>query len=346
LKHRYILSDFYFPWITGIFILIILGVVSCADTDHPLPVIPDPELQTITINTSGLATHYYSLGQKKIISSNKITDWDLRFCSQSDKYYIYLNTAKHMRIAKYDGNFQDNINPSKISSWQWDILKDGKALTSLGGWGDFSFTNPKSFGLTYVIDLGYLNYFQEFGYRKITVLGFMDNQYLLKFGLLNDPDGDTIKIEKNPAYNSIYLSLVSTGKVVKIEPPITDWDLVFTQYGFANQVFNNGKVIDTAYQWTDAILLNNEGRQLASDTTKKFDDITFWDAEKYVYSSHIDFILNKWRFYNTATNRYEISGNNIYILKNNKNHMYKIELLSVDKTNPFQTVIGFKVKNL
>ena len=263
-----------------------------------------------------------------------------------DKYYFYLNTAKNMRIARYTGKFSDSIKTRNITNWQSDIMKDGKALTAMGAWGDFSFTNPKSYGYTYVIDLGYLNSVDEFGYRKIEILGCTDNYYRIKYGMLNDIYGDTLKIEKKGDYNNIYVLLEAKAKEVIIEPPSADWDLAFTQYGLYSPVIKDGIIVDTAYSWTDMILLNTTGRQIASDTVKAFDDITFWDAEIYIYANSIDFIGNKWRYLNTVNKRYEVYKKNIYILKTADNHIYKIEFKSVDKSNTRITKIEFKVKNL
>ncbi|MFM9945129.1 MAG: hypothetical protein ACKVQB_07820 [Bacteroidia bacterium] len=319
---------------------------SCEEPKDSITVITDPEFQSIEINANQFATHYYSLGQKKTISSNKITDWDLRFCAQNDKYYIYLNTTKNMRIARYDGNFSDTIAAADIKNWQLDIMKSGKCMSAMGNWGDFSFSNPKSFGYTYIIDMGYINFVNEFGYLKIEVLGFTNGHYTLKFGLLNDPNGDTIAIEKKNEFDYMYLQLLPKAKVVNIEPPSSQWDLVFTQYGLSSQVIKNGTIVDTGFTWTDMILLNSNGRTIAVDTLKEFDKITFWDAEKYIYDNAIDYIGNKWRFFNFQNKAYEVTKKNIYVVKKSDNRIYKIELKSVDKSIPGITKIGFKVKNL
>lgn len=326
------------------YMIILFG--SCTQPDKPPIVIPDPELQSVEINTSDYATHYYSLSQKKIIASKKITDWDLRFCSQGDKYYIYLNTAKNMKFTKYDGKFSDILSPSSFSNWQTDLLKDGKILSSLGSWGDFLFANPKSYGVTYILNLGSVEMVNEFGFRKIQILGFADNAYILKYGKLNDPLGDTIKIEKKSAYNNVYFSFNENGKVVVIEPPLTTWDLNFTQLGISKLVFKDSMVVDTSYSWSDFVLFNDIGRQITCDTIKNFDAITFWDAEKYSYYTSIDYIGSRWRYLDFKLGNYVLSKRKIYIIKDNQNRIYKIEFQSIDKSNPKVTKIGFRIKNL
>lgn len=318
----------------------------CLDPEKPMPAIPEPVLQSIEINTYNQATHFYSLTQKKTVASVKITDWDLKLCSQKDKYFIYLNTAKNMRIARYEGKFSDSIDIKKITRWHTDLMKDGKCLTAMGTWGDFSFASPKSYGYTYILDLGYLNFPGEYGYRKIEVLGFANNTYTVKYGMPDDPYGDTLKIEKKGAYNYVYLKMEPKATEVSIEPPAAEWDLVFTQYGLSTQVIQNGNVVDTAFINTDMILMNTTGRQITCDTVKTFDEITFWDAEKYMYTTAMDHIGNRWRIYNASLDQYEVSKKNIYILKNTKNNIYLIELKSVDKSVPGVTKIGFRVKNL
>jgi len=325
---------------------IVFFLDACVPKEQPLIEIPDPAVQTIEINTENLATHYYSLSQKKVLTSHKITDWDLRLCSQSDKYYVYLNTAKHMRIARYVGKFGDLIKVSTIKNWQSDIVKNGKDITAMGSWGDFSFANPKSYGHTYIVDLGYLNYLQEFGFRKIQILGCSGNFYTIKYGALNDPEGDTIQIEKNNNFNNLFFSFSNNGKIVEIEPPNSSWDLNFTQFGLANLIIKDSLVVDTAFTWTDFIVFNNTQRQIACDTFKAFDDITFWDAENYNYSKAMDFIGNSWRTLFAQPNIYMITDSHNFIVKDSKNHIYKIEFRTVDKSNPKVTKISFRVKNL
>lgn len=332
-------------------IVILIMVLSiflsaCTETEKPMPEIPAPVLQSVEINTNYLASHYYSLSQKKVITSHQISEWDLRLCSQNDKYYIHLNTAKNMRIARYNGKFSDTMHPLNSVKWQMDMIADGKVITGMGNWGDFSFTNPKSYGYTYLVDLGYYTAGNELGYRKIEIIGCTNNQYIIKFGLLNDPLGDTLKIDKKSGFNNVFVLLESKAKVLEVEPPSAKWDLLFTQYGLSSQVKVDGKISDTVFSFTDMILLNNAGRQIYCDSIKSFDKITFWDAEKYTYSSAIDFIGNKWRFYNSSSDHNEVSNKNVYIVKTSDNHIYKIQIRSVDKNAAGITKIEFMVINL
>ncbi len=122
--------------------------------------------------------------------------------------------------------------------------------------------------------------------------------------------------------------------------------MLFTQYGLSSPVKIDGKISDTVFSFTDIILLNNAGRQIYCDSIKSFDKITFWDAEKYTYSSAIDFIGNKWRFYNSSSSKYEVSNRNVYIVKTSDNRIYKIQIRSVDKSNTGITKIEFMVINL
>ncbi len=332
--------------VVNLILVLSIFLSACTETEKPMPEIPAPVLQSVEINTNYLASHYYSLSQKKVIASHQISDWDLRLCSQNDKYYIYLNTAKNMRIAKYNGKFSDTVHQLNLVKWQMDMITDGKAITGMGSWGDFSFTNPKSYGYTYLVDLGYYTAGNELGYRKIEIIGCTNNQYIIKYGLLNDPLGDTLKIDKKSGFNNVYVLLESKAKVVEVEPPSASWDLLFTQYGLSSPVKVDGKISDTVFSFTDMILLNNVGRQIYCDSIKSFDKITFWDAEKYTYSSAIDFIGNKWRFYNSSSDQYEVSNKNVYIVKTSDNRIYKIQIRSVDKRIAGITKIDFMVINL
>ena len=328
-------------------LLVIAGMFSaCGPNENPLVVVPEPEFETIEIDANGMGMHYYSLKDKQVIAALPMNSWDLRICAQTDKYYFYVNTGKNMRIAKYDGKFSDAINVNTISQWQTDLVKNGKILTAMGAWGDFSFANPKSYGFTYVVDLGYLNMAGEFGYRKIEILGCSANTYTIKYGLLDDVNGDTIEIAKSATHNNVFFSFANGGNEVKIEPPASDWDLLFTQFGLATQVLKDSIAIDTTFSLTDMVFLNNTGRQLFCDTLKTFDNITFWDAENYSYSQNVDFIGNRWRYFDSGTNQFVLRKQKVFVLRDLQNHLYKFEFTKVDKSIPGKTRIEFKVKNM
>lgn len=327
-------------------VIFILFHTSCGPEENPQVEIKDPEIQVIEINTSGQSGHFYNLALKKTVASFAMNDWDLKFCSQNDKFFIYQNTAKNMRIARYDGKFSDPISAQSGFAWKKDIVKDGKELTAMGSWGDFSFLNPKSYGYTYIIDLGYINYVNEFGYRKIQVLGCSNNVYTIRIGLLNDTEGDTLKIEKKADLNYIYFSFKNKGHIVDIEPSNTNWDLLFTQYGLSKPIVKDSLTVDTSYSYTDYVILNTNGRVIACDTARNFEKITFWDAEKYNYHSAFNYIGNRWRYLNTSNNNYDLSNWRVFIIRDSKNHIYKIEFLTILKTGSGYTRIEFKIKNL
>lgn len=329
-----------------VFVAGILQLSSCGPEENPQVELNDPEIQVIEINTANQSGHFYNLALKKTVSSFAMNDWDLKFCSHSDKFYIYQNTAKNMRIARYDGKFSDPISSQAGFAWKKDIVKDGKEISAMGSWGDFTFLNPKSYGYTYILDLGYINYVNEFGYRKIQVLGCSNNIYTLRIAQLDDPEGDTIKIEKRPEQNYVYFSFKNKGKVVDIEPSNNDWDLLFTQYGLSKPIFKDSLTTDTSYHQTDYIILNTNGRVVACDTARSFDKITFWDAEKYTYHSIFNFIGNYWRFLDISSSNYKLSPTKIFIIRDTKNHIYKIEFKSVQKTGSGYTRIEFRIKNL
>lgn len=320
---------------------------SCGPEKQPDINIPDPEFQSISINAYDLSDHYYSLSRKKIIKSCKINDWDLKFGAQKENFLVFLNTAKNMKVFKYTGKFSDDLSGYVNAQGTMDILNKNKVQSAIGEWGDFKFENPKSYGYTYIINLGYLNYVNEFGYIKIEFLGFSDNYYFLKYAKLNESGGDTLKIEKKASRNFIHLKFKNNkAEIVDVEPDRNDWDLHFGQYGLSEFVWQDSQIIDTSYSWTDFIWMNPYGRLINCDTNKLYDNITFWDAETYKYISLIDHIGNKYRYLDYRDSKYKLSNKTVYVIKDLKNNIYKIEFMSVDKPQQGLTNIGFRIKNL
>ncbi len=340
--HKLNLSRIFQSGLLGLGLMVFC---SCADPEHPMPPIPEASQESITIDVENLAAHYYNLANRKIVKSNRIVDWDLKFCNGAAKFQIFLNTTKNMNISRYQGKFSDAINLKDLTRWETDVLVNEKMESALGNWGDFAFTDPKSFGYTYVIDLGYLRIQNEFGYRKMEVLGFSNHRYLIRYGTLDDPVGDTVSILKSDNAHYSYLSFNDKAKQVQIEPDIHSWDILFTQYGMTKVSKRQNQTNDTTFSWEDMILLNTNGRTIACDSTLKFDEITFWDAEAYHYSSKQFFIGSSWRFLN-ANHDWEISKFPLYVIKTQGNFLYKIELNSLSKSDPTKTVIGFRIKNL
>lgn len=325
---------------------ILMMLSSCGPEENPQVDFPDPGIQVIEISASNRAGHYYSLAEKKIISDYGINDWDLKFCSQNDKFYIYLNTAKNMQIARYGGKYSDPVSMYATNNWVRDVVKGGKEISAIGEWGDFSYSNPKSYGYTYLVNRGQVHYIGEFGYRKIQVLGCANGVYHLVVANPGDSRGDTLRIEKKPEQKYVYVSLDRVPKVVDIEPPMNRWDLLFTQYGLCKTVALDSTQTDTSYTWTDYVILNNEGRMISCDTARDFNSISFWTAENYTYHNYFNYIGNRWRYLDAVKGRYELSNWKTYIIRDTKNHIYKIQFTSVQKPDQGTTRIEFRIKNL
>lgn len=160
---------------------------------------------------------------------------------------------------------------------------------------------------------------------KLKVLNSNENSYTIQFADFDNPDIKEATIEKDDTYNNVYISLANPNKILVLEPPKQDWDLLFTRY--MERLFDGQDTLD--YSVTGA-LLNPFHTQAAfyeksyHNDSLNFEDLTYDDLNAAEFTSKTAAIGHDWKYYDLETEEYTVLKDKIYFIVDNKGLNYKL----------------------
>lgn len=308
--------------ILGSWLLFLLS--SCRKEELPVPAHNAGNVITSTVSMESNYKWqiYFDLKTNAMVSKNLKTAWDIAFEATTDGYRVILNSSKAMYAANTGNtNFTavtDTIGFS--NNKKFDATSGAPDSTAVGDW--------RTTNKVYIIDRGYSETGSHQGFRKIQFQSVDANKYTIRFAELNGNGDTSIEINKDSTYNFTFLSFTTKSTVI-IEPPKTDWDIVFTQYL---------ESLSTPYLVT-GVLINRYGTSAIMDSLKTFSQITFADVTSLVLSSKADAIGYRWKKYDYSTSTYIIYPQMNYIIKDSEGIYYKLHFIdfydtSGNKGNP------------
>ncbi len=265
---------------------------------------------------------FYDLESNSIIKSNANTEWDLGFACADTTWHIVLNNANTM----FAGNSQ-NTNFEQVTSVDGITMhfdNSGGYIDSLAinNWLNTSGEKPEATGFVYVIDRGYDEHQSHLGYKKVVFQTPENNNYIIRHADLNGSNEQTINIEKDETKNYVCFSF--DNETVDIEPPKTDWTLLFSSY---QTMLYTDEGEATPYL-VRGVLLNPYEVKAVSDTALGFSQITINDTLILNFSTQRDIIGYNWKFYDFDNGLYSIVENMHYILKTQDECYYKLRFIS------------------
>lgn len=327
--------------------MLLTSLSSCFTEEEPvLPLAPHTEVISTHKLTAGQV--YYSLKNQKIVKYNSVEDWDFAFACGEDDYDILVNTARGM--GAYNTTSKDFNATYKYDNYPWVFDKNNgqEDQSCLGTWGDFEFENPQSFGNVYLIYLGVDIQGHGTGIIKFQVTGYEDDTYTIRIGDLEGTVQREYSVQKNDSFNFVYLSF-EQSKVLTLEPPKNDWDIMFTSFTVPlrrPQVAPISFPIAKTHELVDGVLLNPYHRYVAEDTAGNLDDISFFNVESYDYTDSTDFIGRRWYDYSEEEDRYFITPNNTFIIKDEDKNFYAIKFTQLTNDITISSDISFTLKSL
>ncbi|MFT5512263.1 MAG: hypothetical protein ACI8SE_000661 [Bacteroidia bacterium] len=321
-------------------------LAGCFTEEEPILPLPPYTTEISTYKpTNGQV--YFSLKDKKIIKQNSIEAWDIAFSCAENNYEILLNTARGMGC--FNTNSKDFYQDYKNGDYPWlfDRMNGMKNNSCIGGWGDFSFENPQSFGNVYLIHLGLDLSGNPTGIVKMQIEGFIENRYNILIGDLEGKFERHYYIEKNDSFNYAYLSF-ETSDVAFLEPPKNDWDFLITSYVKHKSPRTSPLFFSVTNEFAviDGILLNPYRREIAEQFTHDFDELDFFKAEAYTYTDTLNFIGAKWYQWNAGEKKFNMSKRNTFVIRDEYKNLYALKFTKFRKERTTKNDIGFVFKSL
>lgn len=315
--------------VNTIFILVVtisLLMTSCFREDEPLPpYVSPPGVHTTSANMGPLYGKqlFYDLETDSFIRIIDRDSWDLAFSAEDNQHAIFLNSSKFMRVVNTGStNFSQTFSSA---GWEWRIDNSGgwPDSTAIGEWGNVNQLNVVSNQYVYLIDRGYTANGNVIGYKKLQVIELTNQTYKVRFANLDGSQEQTISLNKDAAYNFLFLSF--TQGIVEIEPPKAEWDLLFSQY--ATPVLQESTGIYEDYS-VNGILLNPYLVTATRCFDKPFSELQYSDIGLYSFSKKRDIIGYDWKVFDFDLSTYIIVSNNCYMIKNVDGDYYKLRVIS------------------
>lgn len=305
-------------------IIIIITFSSCFKEDQTIKLPPTAgELKEGVIALTGTYKYqvFYDLKTNKSVKSNLITDWDLGFSCSDTAWYIILNNSKLMHAGNTFSTDFSAVTSQAGIDMAFDASSGNKDSLAIKDWYYINDILPVSNNYVYVIDRGQDETYTSIGYKKIMFDTPVGNSYKIRYADLDGQNEHTLIIDKDPNLNYVCFSFEKG--IVDIEPPKTDWSLLFTQY--QTTIFDDGTPVPYAVR---GVLQNPYLVKSAQDTTFEFSDISINDTINFEFSSRLDFIGYDWKYYNFNSGSYLVLLNRNYIIYNNDNYFYKLKFTS------------------
>jgi hypothetical protein len=288
---------------------------SCMKNEIPIPKHESGNVIKASVNLESNYRWqaYFDLESNQVVGMNLRTAWDLGFETSPDGFHVILNSSKSMFVYPKLGVTFDEIADTNgfALNRKWDNPNGNIDSTAFGNWK----TQPA----IYLIDRGYSENGLPLGFWKIQIQAVNSLAYTLRFAELGK-EPKTIEIIKDSTYNWSFFSFENEGAQVKIEPPKTSWDLVFTQY---THVFYDQEPV-VPYS-VNGCLLNRLSTFAKMDSSIEFNSIDYAFAFQLGLSNHRNTIGYEWKSF-TGQN-FTTNPKMNYIIQTSEGHLFKLHFL-------------------
>lgn len=335
--------------IAAIACFLILVLQSCIrDNEDPVAVAPYEGI-VMELDSVGGASEPNQVWirlENSEYTHNRRTDWDLGFYSGTE-FKVILNNSTYMAAAKIENvadinsvnstntaELKEKVQVANFDPENASYVDDVKgnfptAYTAIAG-----INATDSENAVYLVNMGKEIYTDPIpngsvitggasrGWKKLQITR-SGNSYKIKYADLDATTYTEKIIEKNPAYNFTYFSMVKNNTVT-VQPEKKKWDLCFTV--FTNLIPGAG-----SYVYSDFVTTNIMGGAAAYQVTapagasaaELYNSFTAAqiDQSKFVTNDQRT-IGGSWRL--VGPNGSTLYGDRFYIVKDTEGHYYKL----------------------
>ncbi len=309
----------------NVFASMIISVVvlsSCfrKETPYPLPekepIGAETKEDNLDLGNQYINQIFYSL-ENGVVKTNAYTVWDLAF-STNDQNEVWMNNGKNILLYLTDAN--DLTTITSVSGldaklWKYD---DNTGLAGKSGLG-FIDNNTH---LNKVIIAKITNNI----YYKFIIKESNATAYVINVAALDGTTGTEYTIPKDNTVNFVYFSF--TDGVLNIEPPKTDWDIMFTRYRYIYKGYNQDGS-DLLYLVTG--VLSNPYNTLTAGDSVVFRDYNTFNKDSIASMQlvpNLDNIGWNWKTVDINTGNYVVNSKMIYVIKDQKENYWKFHFYS------------------
>lgn len=307
----------------------------------------DSELESIRLESDYSVQNFYNLAQKKIVSSNNWTIWNLNFYAQSNNFFVKLNDAANMKAfntnstAFEDVLVFDDTWVSSVDNAEGDLNQLALDLNFIDNGLDTLYTDKK----VYVLMLGTDAAGIDIGYKKIVIDYFYGNHYHIRFANIDGTEYHEAIIPKDETLNYVSFSFKNEGEIVSVEPDKNTWDIVFTR---STDVTITNDFSDTIFDYSvTGVILNPSTSQAYQIKDTSFISFNKTNVTETNFTNQLNIIGYDWKSYDLENSVYAIRQDNYYILKDGNSLVYKMNFKAfVDPETNERGTISFEYQVL
>lgn len=285
---------------------------SCMKQELPVPLKPKGEQMSASadIKEDYQLQVFYSLKNNAVVATNKYTSWDLGFEAAPDGWHIILNGAK-FRMVVYPINksfdavqISDTIGINSLI----DAPSGNLDSTAFGDW--------QKANRTFVLHRGTDENGKFLGMAKVQILSVDATKYVVRFANIDGTNDNTIELLKDDDFNFVFLSLDAQGKIVHVEPPKKEWDIVFTKYTHFYADLN------MRYSVVGCLLNPYQTIAGRDSSSVSFESLDLGIATKTNLSNAIDRIGFEWKTYDIDKGKFTVDAQMNYIIRCGEEGIY------------------------
>lgn len=314
-----------FFFIAGLFAVIMFQ--SCFEEDDRVPPKVKGEQTEVSLENSIYDNQiYFDLGSNQVRAVHPNNSWLLAFGTGPEDWFVNINSAGYYGVAptgKFD--FGGVVPLTKPGLYKFDASSGNPDSCSFAGWLDREALPWKPTGEIFLIGkFDGIKYVPEW---KLRIDSFDDTSFHISYAKMK---GEVFSqtVRKDPDRNLVHVNLKPQFSQFIIEPPKTDWDLLFSQYG---TILFTDEGVPTPY-FVRGALQNPFKHRIAMDAIVPFDSIDFFQALEMEFSNRLDVIGHDWKEplinFETNTATYQVRKDSTFIVNDNEGFYYKLRFVN------------------
>jgi hypothetical protein len=318
----------------------------CFEPDEVLPKTRINEV-SVRLNIVDNQVAYLDLNELYNTNIGVSSTWQLKFQNAKKSWSVYINPLRTSGVHNTKETdyyaIDQHYNVNSIV-WNVDVPTQSGAYPAIGAWGDFSFSNPKSYKNVYILS------WEDFGktvYYKFQLLDATDSAYQIRFGTLDGLLDYTRWIKKDLNYTHTYLDIKSQLLYTKLEPSKDKWSLCFTYVSDSIRLHTKLPYIPSAsidFGLFHAVIVNRDLNQIATDTSVVFEDIDYFYARSLNYIKK-DQLLSPFYTWDFVKQQAVVKDKTTLLIRNGERY-FALQPISVKNEGVQSVLITMRIRQL
>ncbi len=300
---------------------------SCFEEDERIsPQIPGEEIQVSLESSIYENQIYFDLGSEAVKAIHPNDSWVLAFGSEKEDWQVKINSGAYYAVhatGKFD--FDEVIPVTAADKYHFDATSGNPDSCSFAHWLNRDKSPWEPTGEIFLI--GKFDGIKYSPMWRIRIDSVNDSSFQVSFGKMNGEIKSAV-VRKDPKRSLVHVNPDPEFEQVEIEPPKTDWDILFSQYG---TILFTDEGEPTPY-FVRGTLQNPYKHRIALDTLVSFDSLNFFKAIDHFYSAKLDAIGHDWKEpvinFENNTAIYQVRKDSTWIINDNEGYYFKFRFVS------------------